>query len=142
VGQAQKRILKTKEPSMTTTSYRAVQASKPGRLEVVERELTAPPPGKVRIRVEACGVCHSDSGTSVAAARLSSPFSDETKKAGDEERETIRRDEARAALAAVYGTFTQGFTTPDLVEAAARLKHESVGMHRFPETFSLQPAPL
>src|SRR5246500_187382 len=48
---------------MTTTSYRAVQASKPGRLEVVEREVTAPLPGKVRIRVEACGVCHSDSGT-------------------------------------------------------------------------------
>ena len=48
---------------MTTTSYRAVQASKPSRLEVVERELTAPPPGNVRIRVEACGVCHSDSGT-------------------------------------------------------------------------------
>src|SRR5262245_14242117 len=48
---------------MTTTSYLAVQASKPGRLEVVERELTAPPPGKVRIRIEACGVCHSDSGT-------------------------------------------------------------------------------
>ena len=39
---------------MTTTSYRAVQASKPGCLEVVEREPTAPPPGKVRIRVEAC----------------------------------------------------------------------------------------
>jgi propanol-preferring alcohol dehydrogenase len=32
-------------------------------MEVVERELTAPPPGKVRIRVEACGVCHSDSAT-------------------------------------------------------------------------------
>src|SRR6201984_274167 len=48
---------------MKTTSYRAVQASKPGRLEVVERELAAPAPGKVRIRVEACGVCHSDSGT-------------------------------------------------------------------------------
>jgi propanol-preferring alcohol dehydrogenase len=48
---------------MTTTSYRAVQASKPGRLELVERELKVPPPGKVRIRVEACGVCHSDSGT-------------------------------------------------------------------------------
>src|SRR5262245_26173431 len=28
-----------------------------------------------------------------------------------------RRDEARAALAAVYGTYTEGFTTPDLVEA-------------------------
>ena len=31
------------------------------------------------------------------------------------------RDEARAALAAVYGTFTEGFTTPDLVDAAAQL---------------------
>jgi formylglycine-generating enzyme required for sulfatase activity len=37
---------------MTTTSYRAVQVNKPGRLELVERELTAPTPGKVRIRVE------------------------------------------------------------------------------------------
>jgi hypothetical protein len=36
-------------------TYRAVQVSKPGRLEVVEREVAAPPPGKVRIRVEACG---------------------------------------------------------------------------------------
>src|ERR1700756_2696850 len=62
VGQGQKRILKTKEPTMSTTSYRAVQASKPGRLEVVERELTAPPPGKVRIRVGAGGVCPSDCG--------------------------------------------------------------------------------
>jgi D-arabinose 1-dehydrogenase-like Zn-dependent alcohol dehydrogenase len=44
-------------------TYRAVQVSKPGRLEVVERELTPPPPGKVRIRVEACGVCHSDALT-------------------------------------------------------------------------------
>jgi predicted ATPase len=32
------------------------------------------------------------------------------------------RDEARAALAAIYGTFTEGFTTPDLVEAVALLK--------------------
>jgi predicted ATPase len=32
-----------------------------------------------------------------------------------------RRDEARAALAAVYGTFTEGFTTPDLVDAAGLL---------------------
>src|SRR5262249_51886106 len=32
-----------------------------------------------------------------------------------------RHDEALAALAAVYGTFTEGFTTPDLVEAAALL---------------------
>src|SRR5262249_12318058 len=32
-----------------------------------------------------------------------------------------RRDEARAALAAVYETFTEGFTTPDLVDAKALL---------------------
>jgi serine/threonine protein kinase/predicted ATPase len=32
-----------------------------------------------------------------------------------------RRDEARAALAAVYGMYTEGFTTPDLVDAAALL---------------------
>ena len=32
-----------------------------------------------------------------------------------------RRDEARAMLAAVYGTFTEGFTTPDLVDAAVLL---------------------
>ena len=30
--------------------------------------------------------------------------------------------EARAALAAVYGTYTEGFTTPDLVDAAALLE--------------------
>jgi D-arabinose 1-dehydrogenase-like Zn-dependent alcohol dehydrogenase len=46
-----------------TKTYRAVQVTRPGRLEVVDRELTAPQPGKVRIRVEACGVCHSDALT-------------------------------------------------------------------------------
>jgi len=48
---------------MTTKTYRAVQVSKPGRLELVERELTAPSSGKVRIRIEACGVCHTDTFT-------------------------------------------------------------------------------
>jgi tetratricopeptide (TPR) repeat protein len=33
-----------------------------------------------------------------------------------------RREEGRAALTAVYSTFTEGFTTPDLVDAAALLK--------------------
>ena len=32
-----------------------------------------------------------------------------------------RRDEARPALAAVFGTYTEGFTTPDLVDAKALL---------------------
>jgi D-arabinose 1-dehydrogenase-like Zn-dependent alcohol dehydrogenase len=40
---------------------RVVQVSKPkGPLELVEREIPAPANGQVRIRVEACGVCHSD----------------------------------------------------------------------------------
>ena len=41
-------------------SYRAVQVSTRGKLELVEKEVIQPPPGKVRIAVEACGVCHSD----------------------------------------------------------------------------------
>lgn len=41
---------------------RAVQVSRPkGPLEVVEREVPQPGPGAVRISVEACGICHSDS---------------------------------------------------------------------------------
>ncbi len=40
---------------------RAVQVSKAGGpFEVVEREVPTPGPGQVRIKVEACGVCHSD----------------------------------------------------------------------------------
>ena len=45
------------------TSYRAVQAVSPGRLELTEKPLMEPGPGQVRIRVEACGVCHSDAAT-------------------------------------------------------------------------------
>ena len=40
---------------------KAVQVPKPGAdFEVVEREIPAPGSGQVRIRVQACGVCHSD----------------------------------------------------------------------------------
>jgi propanol-preferring alcohol dehydrogenase len=45
------------------TTYRAVHAVGPGKLELTQKPLTDPPPGHVRIRVEACGVCHSDSAT-------------------------------------------------------------------------------
>ena len=48
---------------MSNQTYRAFQVTTPGKLELVQRTVTAPPPGKVRIRVEACGVCHSDSIT-------------------------------------------------------------------------------
>ena len=41
---------------------KAVQVSKAGGdFELVEREIPEPGPGQVRIKVEACGVCHSDS---------------------------------------------------------------------------------
>jgi propanol-preferring alcohol dehydrogenase len=45
------------------STYRAVQAVSAGRLELTRKTLQAPGPGKVRIRIEACGVCHSDAGT-------------------------------------------------------------------------------
>ena len=56
---------------MTSTTYRAVQVTAPGRLELVERELVAPSPGKVRIRIEACGVCHTDAFTVEGLAPVS-----------------------------------------------------------------------
>ena len=43
---------------------KAVQVPTPGAdFEVVEREIPQPGAGEVRIRVQACGVCHSDSVT-------------------------------------------------------------------------------
>ena len=40
---------------------KAVQVSRAGGdLEVVERDIPETGPGQVRIRVQACGVCHSD----------------------------------------------------------------------------------
>ena len=44
-------------------TYIAVEVSAPSELRVVERWVAEPGPGQVRIRVEACGVCHSDSAT-------------------------------------------------------------------------------
>jgi alcohol dehydrogenase, propanol-preferring len=45
------------------STYRAVHAVGPGQLELAKKPLTDPPLGHVRIRVEACGVCHSDTAT-------------------------------------------------------------------------------
>jgi alcohol dehydrogenase, propanol-preferring len=44
-------------------TYKAVQVTKPGALELVERPIAEPGPGQVRIRVEACGICHTDAAT-------------------------------------------------------------------------------
>ena len=46
------------------SKMRVVQVSQPnGPFELVEREIPEPAAGQVRIKVEACGICHSDSLT-------------------------------------------------------------------------------
>jgi D-arabinose 1-dehydrogenase-like Zn-dependent alcohol dehydrogenase len=47
----------------TSGAYRAVQVTGPGSMCLVELPVPTPPRGHVRIRVEACGICHSDSVT-------------------------------------------------------------------------------
>jgi alcohol dehydrogenase, propanol-preferring len=42
------------------STYRAYQVTGQRQFELVERELLAPQPGHARIRVDSCGVCHSD----------------------------------------------------------------------------------
>jgi propanol-preferring alcohol dehydrogenase len=49
--------------TQTQTTYRAVQAVSPGKLELTTLPVVEPPAGHVRLQVEACGVCHSDSAT-------------------------------------------------------------------------------
>jgi len=44
-------------------TYRAVQVTEPGKFELVNRPVPETPAGKVRLRVEACGICHTDGGT-------------------------------------------------------------------------------
>src|SRR5712671_8213365 len=46
-----------------SATYKAIQAIAPGKLQAVDLAVAAPPPGHVRVRVEACGVCHSDAIT-------------------------------------------------------------------------------
>ena len=45
------------------TTYKAIELSGPGKFSEVRKPLLDPGPNQVRIRVEACGVCHSDSAT-------------------------------------------------------------------------------
>ena len=49
------------------STYKAVEVSAPGNLRVVERLVREPGPGQVRIRVEACGICHTDAATVMGA---------------------------------------------------------------------------
>ena len=45
------------------STYKAVEVYEPGKLRVVERQISEPGAGQVRIRVEACGICHTDAAT-------------------------------------------------------------------------------
>jgi D-arabinose 1-dehydrogenase-like Zn-dependent alcohol dehydrogenase len=44
-------------------TYKAVEVAAPGNLRIVERPIPEPAEGQVLIRVEACGVCHTDAAT-------------------------------------------------------------------------------
>lgn len=47
--------------TVAATTMKVAQIAKPGAgFQIVERELPEPGPGQVRIKVQACGVCHSD----------------------------------------------------------------------------------
>src|SRR2546422_11019967 len=45
------------------STYKAVEVYEPGKFRVVERQVSEPGAGQVRIRVEACGICHTDAAT-------------------------------------------------------------------------------
>src|SRR5262245_62800585 len=53
--------------AMTTAAVatmKSAQVPGPGKeLQIVERPIPAPGPGQIRIKVQACGVCHSDAFT-------------------------------------------------------------------------------
>jgi propanol-preferring alcohol dehydrogenase len=46
-------------------TYRAIQVASDGSLEPTERVLEPPGSGLVRVKVQACGICHSDSASVV-----------------------------------------------------------------------------
>lgn len=47
--------------TVAVATMKVAQISKPGgEFQVVDREIPEPGPGQVRIKVQACGVCHSD----------------------------------------------------------------------------------
>ncbi len=55
-------------------TYRAVQVPQPGApLELVERELQEPGRNQVRVTVQACGVCHSDTITTFGVMPIEYP---------------------------------------------------------------------
>src|SRR5712671_2383978 len=61
-GEKAQKIGRSRRTSMP--KMRVVQVSRPGGpFEMVEREIPQPGPREVRVKVQACGLCHSDSLT-------------------------------------------------------------------------------
>jgi alcohol dehydrogenase, propanol-preferring len=54
-------------------TYAAIHAIAPGQLEATRKELLDPVRGQARIRVQACGVCHSDAATVEGAFPIAWP---------------------------------------------------------------------
>ena len=74
---------------------RAVQVAKAGGpLELVEKEIPTPGSGQVRVKVHACGICHSDSLT-VEGHYPGHPVSARAGPRGGGRRRRTRRRRAR-----------------------------------------------
>ena len=54
-------------------TYRAMQVSRPGVLELVERNRPEPGAGEVLLQVEACGICGADANDIEKAAGGDAP---------------------------------------------------------------------
>lgn len=58
---------------MNVATYRAAQVTAKGVIELTDLPVAPPAPGFVRLRVQACGVCHSDAGTVEAIFPIAFP---------------------------------------------------------------------
>src|SRR5262244_2132426 len=56
-------LCRSRRGNTMTATYRAIEVSKGGKFSEVQKPLVDPGSNQVRIRVEACGVCHSDAAT-------------------------------------------------------------------------------
>jgi propanol-preferring alcohol dehydrogenase len=49
--------------ALVAATYKAIEVRSPNNFSLVDRPLVEPDAGQVRIRVEACGICHTDAAT-------------------------------------------------------------------------------
>jgi hypothetical protein len=103
-------------------TYKAVQVTKPGTLKLVERAIVEPAPGQVRIRVEACGVCHSDALTvegGFPGLTFCRTFSQGSS--------CSRLRQATTRQAQPWANFLYAFSVFEFVKSASRFLEESAG---------------